>query len=62
MYNFTSGKALYIRIHGIPSGKLTWQWKITMFNRKYIFKGSLFHCYVSLPEGNMIDREMYNVV
>ena len=23
-----------------------------MFNRKYIFKGSIFHCYVSLPEGN----------
>ena len=22
------------------------------FNRKYIFKGSIFHCYVSLPEGN----------
>ena len=21
-----------------------------MFNRKYIFKGSIFHCYVSLPE------------
>ena len=23
-----------------------------MFNRKYTFKGSIFHCYVSLPEGN----------
>ena len=22
-----------------------------MFNRKYIFKRSMFHCYVSLPEG-----------
>ena len=21
-----------------------------MFNRKYIFKGSIFHCYVRLPE------------
>ena len=21
-----------------------------MFNRKYIFNGSIFHCYVSLPE------------
>ena len=24
--------------------------KTTMFNRRYIFKGSIFHCYVSLPE------------
>ena len=34
----------------LPSGKLRWQWKITMFDRKYIFKGFLFNCYVSLPE------------
>ena len=34
----------------VPSGKLTWQWNITNFNRKYIFKGSIFHGYVSLPE------------
>ena len=25
---------------------------MTMFNRKYIFKGSIFHCHVSLPECN----------
>ena len=25
-----------------------------MFNRKYIFKGSIFHCYVSLPEGILL--------
>ena len=32
--------------------KLTWQWNITIFNRKYIFKfkGSIFHCCVSLAE------------
>ena len=35
----------------LPSGKLTWQWKIPIFNRKYIFKRSIFYCYVSLPEG-----------
>jgi len=35
----------------LPSSKQTWQWKIPIFNRKYIFKGSIFHCYVSLPEG-----------
>ena len=34
----------------ISSSKLTWQWKITIFNRRYIFKRSIFHCYVSLPE------------
>ncbi len=32
----------------IPSSKLTWQWKITIFNRKYIFKWWIFHCHVSL--------------
>ena len=28
---------------------LSWQWNIPIFNRKYIFKGSIFHCYVRLP-------------
>ena len=36
---------------GIPSSKLTWQWKITIFNREYIFNRSILHCHVSLPEG-----------
>ena len=27
--------------------KLTWQWKITRFNRRYIFKWLSFHCHVS---------------
>lgn len=28
----------------VPSGKLTQQWNMTNFNKKYIFKGSiLFH-------------------
>ena len=36
----------------IPSSKLTWQWKIPIFNREYIFNWSIFHCHVSLPEGN----------
>ena len=30
--------------HWLPSGKLTQQWNITIFNRKYIFKRSIFHC------------------
>ena len=34
----------------IPSGKLPWHWKILVFNRKYIFKWSIFHCFVSLTE------------
>ena len=32
----------------VPSSKLTWQWKITISNRRYIFKRSIFHGYVSL--------------
>ena len=27
--------------------KQTWQWNITMFNRRYIFKWCVFHCHVS---------------
>ena len=49
---------MYICIHKfitqtnmyIPSCKLTWQWKITILCREYIFKWSNFHCYVSLQE------------
>ena len=33
----------------LHSGKLTWQWKIPIFNREYIFKWSIFRCHVSLP-------------
>lgn len=38
-------------------GKLTWQWNIAIFNRRYIhhwyiFQRLSFHCCVSLPEGN----------
>ena len=35
----------------IHSSKLTWQWKMPMFNREYIFNRSIFHWHVSLPEG-----------
>ena len=31
--------------------KLTWHWNIPIFNRKYIFKWWIFHCYVSFPGG-----------
>ena len=30
--------------------KLTLQWNVPIFNREYIFKRSIFHCHVSLPE------------
>ena len=33
------------------SWKLTWHWKIAMFNRKYIFKWWIFHCHVSFRGG-----------
>ena len=38
---------IYISISH-PS-KLTWHWKIRIFNRKYIFKWWVFHCHVSFP-------------
>ena len=34
--------------------KLTWHWKITIFNRKYIFKWWIFNCHVSLPGGKIL--------
>jgi len=30
----------------LPSGKLTWQWKIPFSTREYIFKRAIFHCQV----------------
>ena len=38
----------------LPSSKLTWQWKMHIFNREYIFNRSIFHYHVidaTLPEG-----------
>ena len=32
---------------GLHPWKLTWHWKIPIFNRKYIFKWWIFHCHVS---------------
>ena len=34
-------------------GQLTklWHWKITIVDRRYIFKWWIFHCHVSFPEG-----------
>ena len=52
---FVSQALGYHGIKRIPSSKLTYQWKIPIFNRKYIFKGSIFHCYVSLPEGETLE-------
>ena len=50
----SSAKSWVQQIHHQKNSTL-WQtniagWKITIFNRKYIFKGSISHCYVSLPE------------
>ncbi len=36
----------YYHDHVLPCQKLTWQWKIPLFNRKYILKWWNFHCHV----------------
>ena len=36
----------------VHSRKLTWQWKITILNRRYIFKWLFFHCHVSFQGCN----------
>ena len=33
--------------------KLIWRWKISIFNRKYIFKWWIFHCHISFWGGNI---------
>ena len=35
----------------IPARKVIWQWKITIFNRRYIFKWLVFHHHVSNFQG-----------
>ena len=45
----------FVKIHHqdyscLPSGKLTWQWKILVLCRKDIFQWSISYCYVRLPE------------
>ena len=32
----------------VPSGKLTWQWKITLLKMYSLLKMGIFHCYVCL--------------
>ncbi len=34
----------------LPSGKLTWQWKMGLLKMHSLLKMGIFHCYVSLCE------------
>ena len=36
----------------IPSGKLTWQWKMDLLKMYSLLKMGIFHCHVRLPECN----------
>ena len=36
---------------GVPSGKLTWQWKMDLLKMYSLLKMGIFHCHVSLLEG-----------
>ena len=53
-------RPLIFRPH--KSSKLTWQWKFTFSNRKYIFKWWMFHCYVSLPDGKSSKKKQSSLV
>ena len=35
----------------LPSGKLTWQWKMDLLKMYFLLKMGIFHCHVSLLEG-----------
>ena len=39
---------------GVPSGKLTWQWKMDLLKMYSLLKMEIFYCHVSLLEGNHI--------
>ena len=41
----------------LPSGKLTWQWEIQHLKMYSLVKVEIFHCYVSLPEGNPLKSD-----
>lgn len=44
-YHHQPGDCLFYPVHvQMPSTKLTWQWKFTMINMKYIFKSSILPC------------------
>ena len=51
IFPWTSGFFQTSSHAGVPSGKLTWQWKITLLKMYSLLKMGIFHCYVSLPEG-----------
>ena len=35
----------------VPSGKLTWQWKMDLLKMYSLLKMGIFYCHVSLLEG-----------
>ena len=39
----------------LPSGKLTWQWKMDLLKMYSLLKMLIFHCHVSLLEGSRVD-------
>ena len=40
-----------VYLYNLPSGKLTWQWKMDPLKMHSLLKMGIFHCYLSLPEG-----------
>ena len=41
----------------LPSGKLTWQWKMDLLKMYSLLKMVIFHCYVSLLEGSFREKK-----
>ena len=42
-----------------PSSKQSWHWKMSIFDRRYIFKWLFFDCHVSLREGTFIPKDLF---
>ena len=45
----------------IPSGKLTWQWKMNLLKMYSLLKMVIFHCYVRLVEGTPCNCQSWDV-
>ncbi len=46
----SAGNTWKLFLYAVPSGKLTWQWKMNLLKMYSLLKMGIFHCYVWLPE------------
>ena len=55
-HNFNQPDSSQILFCWLPSGKLTWQWKMNLLKIYSLLKMGIFHCYVCSPEGKKLNK------